>query len=363
MSEPTANIDNIFCAAIEIASDDERSAYVKSACGQDTELLARVEKLLAAHFRAGTFLEAPAAGLPTVLPDDTAVGTTIGPYKLLQQIGEGGMGTVYMAEQLRPVQRRVALKIIKPGMDTRQVIARFDAERQALAVMDHPNIAKVFDDGATDTRRPYLVQELVKGVPITDYCDQSHLTITQRLELFEQVCQAVQHAHRKGLIHRDIKPSNLLVSTQDDKPLAKVIDFGIAKATQARLTEKTLFTEFRQLIGTPEYMSPEQADGSLDIDTRTDVYSLGVLLYELPVGRPPFESRELRSKAYAEMQRIIREVDPPKPSTRLSTLEALPSVAAQRSTEPRKLSASVRGELDWIVMKALEKDRARRYES
>jgi non-specific serine/threonine protein kinase/serine/threonine-protein kinase len=249
-------------------------------------------------------------------------------------------------------------------MDSRQVIARFEAERQALAMMDHPGIAKVFDAGATETGRPYFVMELVKGIPITEYCDKDKLDIDQRLELFAQVCQAVQHAHQKGVIHRDIKPSNILVSTQDDKALAKVIDFGIAKATQARLTEKTLFTEFRQLIGTPEYMSPEQAEGNLDIDTRSDIYSLGVLLYELLTGTTPFDARELRSKAYAEIQRVIREVDPPKPSTRLSAMkETLPSVAAQRRLEPRKLNTLVRGELDWIVMKALEKDRARRYET
>jgi tetratricopeptide (TPR) repeat protein len=243
------------------------------------------------------------------------------------------------------------------------VIARFEAERQALAVMDHPNVAKVFDGGATETGRPYFVMELVRGTPITAYCDANTLSIRARLELFAQVCQAVQHAHQKGLIHRDIKPSNILVSTQDDRPVAKVIDFGIAKATQARLTEKTLFTEFRQMVGTPEYMSPEQTENSLDIDTRSDVYSLGVLLYELLAGCPPFDPKELRSKAFAEMQRIIREVEPPPPSTRLSRLQELPAVAAQRGTEPKKLSATLRGELDWIVMKALEKDRSRRYET
>jgi tetratricopeptide (TPR) repeat protein len=243
------------------------------------------------------------------------------------------------------------------------VIARFEAERQALAMMDHPNVAHVFDAGATESGRPYFVMELVKGTPITEYCDRKNLGIPQRLELFVQVCQAVQHAHQKGLIHRDIKPSNVLVSSQDDRPTVKVIDFGVAKATQARLTEKTLFTEFHQFIGTPQYMSPEQAEGNLDVDTRSDVYSLGVLLYELLTGSTPFDPQELRSKAYGELQRIIREVDPPSPSNRLSTLESLPSVAAQRSTEPRKLTATIRGELDWIVMKCLEKDRARRYES
>ena len=293
-----------------------------------------------------------------------AVGTRIGPYKLLQQIGEGGFGSVFMAEQEKPVSRRVALKIIKLGMDTRQVVARFEQERQALAMMDHPNIARVLDAGATDTGRPYFVMELCKGQPITAFCDGITLSIPERLALFAQVCQAVQHAHQKGLIHRDIKPSNILVSMQDGRPFAKVIDFGIAKATASKLTEKTLFTEHQQLIGTPEYMSPEQAQGSLDIDTRTDVYALGVLLYELVTGSTPFSGTELRSAAYNEIQRIIREVDPPKPSTRLSRSTAtISSIAATRRTEPAKLGATVRGELDWIVMKAMEKDRQRRYET
>ncbi|MFA6043910.1 MAG: serine/threonine-protein kinase [Phycisphaerales bacterium] len=293
-----------------------------------------------------------------------APGTRIGPYKLLQLIGEGGFGTVYLAEQERPVVRRVALKIIKLGMDTRQVVARFEQERQALAMMDHPGIAKVLDAGATDSGRPYFVMELVKGEPMTEFCDRRNLGIRERLELFAQVAAAVQHAHTKGIIHRDLKPRNILVANRDGRPHAQIIDFGIAKAIAARLTEKTLFTEHRQLIGTPEYMSPEQAEGQLDIDTRTDVYSLGVLLYELLTGRTPFDEHTLRSAAYAEIQRIIREVDPPKPSTRLSgSNELLASVAAHRNTEPRKLNPLVRGELDWIVMKALEKDRSRRYET
>ena len=291
-------------------------------------------------------------------------GTVIGPYKILQLIGEGGFGSVFMAQQDRPVQRKVALKIIKLGMDTRQVVARFEQERQALAMMDHPNIARVLDAGATLAGRPFFVMELVKGEPITEYCDKNSLEITDRLKLFAQVCNAVQHAHTKGIIHRDIKPSNVLVSAQDGKPLAKVIDFGIAKATAARLTEKTLFTEHRSLIGTPEYMSPEQAEGSMDIDTRTDVYALGVLLYELLTGATPFDGEKLRSAAYGEMQRIIREVDPPNPSTRLSQNTAtIGNVAAHRHTEPRKLGSIIRGELDWIVMKALDKDRTRRYET
>src|SRR5215471_3021149 len=257
-------------------------------------------------------------------------GDRIGRYRLLEEIGHGGCGVVFMAEQEEPVRRMVALKVIKLGMDTRQVVARFEAERQALAMMDHPHVARVLDGGATETGRPYFVMELVKGIPITDYCDKNNLQIRARLELFSHVCQAVQHAHQKGLIHRDIKPSNVLVSTQDDRPVTKIIDFGIAKATQTRLTEKTLFTAFSHMIGTPEYMSPEQADGGLDIDTRSDVYSLGVLLYELLAGAPPFDPKELRSKAYAEMQRIIREVEPPAPSTRIVGLESLPSIAAER---------------------------------
>ena len=269
-----------------------------------------------------------------------------------------------MAEQQFPIRRKVALKIIKLGMDTKQVIARFEAERQALAMMDHPNIAKVFDAGATESGRPYFVMELVKGEPITEYADHNQLTIPERLELFSQVCHAIQHAHQKGVIHRDIKPRNVLVSTQDGRSVAKVIDFGIAKAMSAQLTDKTLFTEFKQLIGTPQYMSPEQAAGSLDIDTRTDIYSLGVLLYELLTGTTPFSAEELRSAAYDEMRRIIREDEPPKPSTRLSRSTAtLASVAALRSSEPKKLDSMVRGDLDWVVMKTLEKDRGRRYET
>ena len=299
-----------------------------------------------------------APAMPEVL------GTRIGPYKLLQLIGEGGFGSVYMAEQEKPVLRKVALKIIKLGMDTRQVIARFEAERQALAMMDHPHIARVLDAGATDSGRPFFVMDLVKGEPITAYCDRHSLSIDQRLELFGQVCNAVQHAHTKGIIHRDVKPSNVLVSTQDGRPCAKVIDFGIAKATTSKLTEKTLFTQHNQLIGTLEYMSPEQAEGSLDIDTRTDVYSLGVLLYELLTGSTPFDSARLRSAAYAEIQRIIREVEPPTPSARIGQSSAtLSAVAAHRHVEPARLGGLVRGELDWIVMKALDKDRARRYET
>ena len=291
-------------------------------------------------------------------------GSNIGPFRILQLIGEGGFGSVFLAQQDQPVQRRVALKIIKLGMDTRQVVARFEQERQALAMMDHPNIARVLDAGATATGRPYFVMELVKGEPIVEYCDKHNLSIRERLELFAQVCTAVQHAHTKGIIHRDLKPSNILVSMQDGMPIAKVIDFGIAKATGAQLTDKTIYTEQRQLIGTPEYMSPEQAEGSMDIDTRTDVYSLGVLLYELLTGTTPFTTKELRSVAQMEIQRIIREVDPPIPSTRISrNSDTIVAVAAKRQMEPRRLGSIIRGELDWIAMKAMEKDRQRRYET
>src|SRR5438132_2501500 len=309
-------------------------------------------------------------------------GTAIGSYKLLEQIGEGGFGVVFMAEQQAPIRRKVALKVLKPGMDTRQVIARFDAERQALALMDHPNIAKVFDGGATPSGRPYFVMELVKGLPITEFCDQNQLTPRQRLELFLPVCQAVQHAHQKGIIHRDLKPSNILVSRHDTTPIVKVIDFGVAKALGQKLTDKTLFTGIAQMIGTPLYMSPEQAGMSdLDVDTRSDIYSLGVLLYELLTGTTPFSKERFKKAAYDEIRRIIREEEPPKPSTRLSDLGShnaprdepghvtrsvtatLASVSAQRQTEPAKLTKLVRGELDWIVMKALEKDRNRRYET
>lgn len=287
----------------------------------------------------------------------------IGPYKLMQLIGEGGFGTVFMAEQDHPVRRSVALKIIKLGMDTRQVVARFEQERQALALMDHPGIAKVFDAGSTDSGRPYFVMELCRGEPITDYCDRNSVSIPSRLELFVQVCLAIQHAHLRGLIHRDIKPTNILVSCQDGEHRAKVIDFGIAKATATKLTDKTLVTEHRQLIGTPEYMSPEQAEGSLDIDTRTDVYALGVLLYELLTGSTPFSSETLRSAAYADIQRIIREVDPPLPSTRVRSSATIAPIAARRRSEPERLGTTIQGELDWIAMKSLEKDRQRRYES
>ncbi|MCE9524935.1 MAG: tetratricopeptide repeat protein [Planctomycetales bacterium] len=377
MSNSPPAADRIFAEALLRAAGSERAAFLKEACGDHVQLQERVERLLRAHDDALSFLETPPAAIvreaiPTI--DQAPLekpGTQIGPYKLLQQIGEGGMGVVYMAEQLEPVKRRVALKIIKPGMDTRQVIARFEAERQALSLMDHPNIAKVLDAGTTgepgsvSSGRPYFVMELVKGQPITQYCDEKHLTPRQRLELLLPVCQAIQHAHQKGIIHRDIKPTNILVAEYDQQPVPKVIDFGVAKATSQTLTEKTMFTGLGQIVGTLEYMSPEQAKvNQLDIDTRSDIYSLGVLLYELLTGSTPFDRQRLRSAAFDEMLRIIREEEPPKPSTRLSeSTDSLPSISAQRHIEPAKLTKLVRGELDWIVMKALEKDRNRRYET
>jgi len=365
---PDKNEEAIFNEAIKIKSPDERNAYIKEACGNDIDLLRRIEALLKVHFEDESFLKSPPAGIAGTLaasPLTEGPGTRIGRYKLLQLIGEGGFGVVYMAEQEEPIRRKVALKIIKLGMDTKQVIARFEAERQALAMMDHPNIARVFDAGATETGRPYFVMELVKGISITEYCDKNNLDTRQRLDLFIDVCKAVQHAHQKGIIHRDIKPSNVMITLHDGKAVPKIIDFGIAKATQHRLTEKTLFTEYRQFIGTPEYMSPEQAEmGGLDVDTRTDIYSLGVLLYELLTSTTPFEADKLRSAAYDEIRRIIREDEPPKPSTRLSTLgDALTNIAKHRDAQPGELCKIVRGDLDWVVMKTLEKDRTRRYET
>jgi serine/threonine protein kinase/Tfp pilus assembly protein PilF len=361
---------SIFLDALEIASPEAREGYLERRCGADDRLRAEVEALLCHHQGLGDYLEHPACdpGPTRVVacrPHIEDPGTVIGPYKLLEQIGEGGMGVVYMAEQTRPVRRKVALKIIKPGMDSRQVIARFEAERQALALMDHPNIAKVLDAGATESGRPYFVMELVHGILITDYCDKAKLPIPERLGLFVQVCQAVQHAHQKGIIHRDIKPTNVLITLHDGVPVPKVIDFGIAKATGLQLTDKTLYTAFAQLIGTPLYMSPEQAEMSgLDVDTRSDIYSLGVLLYELLTGTTPFEPDTLREAAFDEVRRIIREQEPPTPSSRLGTLgKTLTDVSAKRGSDPRRLGRVVRGELDWIVMRALEKDRNRRYET
>jgi tetratricopeptide (TPR) repeat protein len=360
---------DIFIEALQKADPAERAAYLDTACAGDDALRMCVSQLLVQHEKNESFLlDAPVplgASADTIDQASVAVpGTLIGPYKLLEAIGEGGMGMVWMAQQTEPVKRLVALKLIKAGMDSRQVIARFEAERQALALMDHPNIARVLDGGMTSAGRPYFVMDLVKGASITKFCDEHHLTPRQRLELFLPVCQAVQHAHQKGIIHRDLKPSNVLVALYDGRPMPKVIDFGVAKAAGQSLTDNTLVTGFGNIVGTLEYMSPEQAEiNQLDIDTRSDIYSLGVLLYELLVGSPPFTRTELETAGMLEMLRVIREQEPSKPSTKLSTADGLPTLAANRGTEPAKLTKMVRGELDWIVMKALEKDRNRRYET
>ena len=357
----------IFHAARDIPDPDRRREYVREACGGDEARIAHLEALLAAVDRTDSLLDRPAADMTDATSDQPTTessGPVIGPYKLIEPIGEGGMGSVWMAQQTEPVRRLVAVKLIKAGMDSRQVIARFEAERQALALMDHPNIARVLDGGTTGGGRPYFVMDLVKGVPITRYCDEHHLTPRQRLELFIPVCQAVQHAHQKGIIHRDLKPSNVLVALYDGRPVPKIIDFGVAKAAGQQLTDKTLVTGFGAIVGTLEYMSPEQAEvNQLDIDTRSDIYALGVLLYELLTGSPPFRRKELTQAGMLEMLRVIREQEPSKPSTKLSTAEGLPTLAANRGTEPARLTKLVRGELDWIVMKALEKDRNRRYET
>ncbi len=367
---------------------EERSAFLEQACAGDAALRDRIQALLRSHETPDSFLvrseesqEATEDANSHQIAGDTGAagpekepiarnstiegpGSRIGRYKLLHPIGEGGMGTVFMAEQTQPVRRTVALKLIKAGMDSRQVLARFEAERQALALMDHPNIAKVLDAGSTDDGRPYFVMELVKGIPITKFCDDRRLSTRERLELAIPVCKAVQHAHQKGVIHRDIKPSNVLIALYDGKPVPKVIDFGVAKATGPKLTDQTLYTEFGALVGTVEYMSPEQAElNQLDIDTRSDIYSLGVLIYELLTGSTPLQRKRLKQAAVLEVLRLIREEEPPRPSLRISTTTELPSIAACRNIEPRKLSALVRGELDWIVMKALEKERDRRYET
>jgi WD40 repeat protein/serine/threonine protein kinase len=374
--------------ALAIGSPAERAAYLDKTCAGLPEVRQQVDALLAARADGGTSLHAGTSGVePTAFtpawqsedvappeldgavpdrqPSVEGVGARIGPYRLVQQLGEGGMGAVFVAEQTAPVKRRVALKVIKPGMDSMQILHRFKAEQQALALMDHANIARVLDAGTTTAGRPYFVMELVKGVPITTYCDELHLTLRERLELFIPVCHAIQHAHQKGIIHRDIKPSNVLVSMQDGMPVPKVIDFGVAKALHQRLTDQSMYTEIGQMVGTLEYMSPEQAElSALDIDTRADIYALGVLLYELLTGTTPLDPKRLRRAAYSEVVRLIRDVEPPKPSTRLSQSRAsLPSLSLQRHTDPTRLMKALRGELDWIVMKCLEKDRTRRYET
>jgi serine/threonine protein kinase/tetratricopeptide (TPR) repeat protein len=418
MPDANPGLMTLFAEALERTDRDDRAAYLDRACAGDAALRRRLEALLAAHDGAGRFLEPDATGVVEPTPAETLQGTrtsapetspgpgvsaletppstegltgehgpdgTIagpvrtarddrpgsfvpgqviaGRYALLEILGEGGMGAVYRAEQSQPVRRQVALKLIRTGMDSRVVLARFDAERQALALMDHPNIARVYDGGATEAHQPFFVMELVNGVSITEYCDQHRLPVRARLELFVAVCQAVQHAHQKGIIHRDLKPSNVLVTEVDGRPTPKVIDFGVAKATQFDLTDQSL-GDTGAIVGTPTYMSPEQADpSSMDIDTRTDVYALGVILYELLAGSPPLDATRFKRGAFLEMLRMVREVDPPSPSTKVSTSDALPSLAASRSIDPSQLKRALTGDLDWIVMKALEKDRTRRYET
>ena len=379
MNERRQKLEVVFHAVMDLDSPVEREHYLAEVCAGDADLRREVDALLKSAESADAAFQAgqEACRCPEVVPAAILTekpGDRIGRYKLLEKIGEGGMGVVYMAEQEQPVRRKVALKIIKLGMDTKQVAARFEAERQALAMMDHPNIAKVLDGGATDTGRPYFVMELVQGRPINEFCDNANLSVEERLTLFIQVCQAIQSAHQKGIIHRDIKPSNVLVTLHDVVPVPKVIDFGIAKATNQKLTEKTLFTNFASMIGTPAYMSPEQAEMSgLDIDTRTDIYALGVLLYALLTGTTPFPEKRLRSLGYGEMQRVIREEEPERPSTRLTRLlGGMPSSPSEdpisgtlrtASLPANKLIAVLRGDLDWIVVKCLEKDRNRRYET
>jgi serine/threonine protein kinase/tRNA (Thr-GGU) A37 N-methylase len=407
MPDAEPGLMTIFSEAMELTDPAARAAYLHAACAGDTALRRRVEELLAAHQGAGRFLEGDPTSVPEAKPfrgveeteaspsgsalppqsvtegpglagtrtavEDRApvhatgprmVGQVIaGRYTLREVLGEGGMGTVYLAEQTRPVKRQVALKLIRLGMDSRAVLARFDAERQALALMDHPNIARVYDGGTTEAAQPFFVMELVQGEPITEYCDRLRLPVRARLELFVAVCQAVQHAHQKGVIQRDLKPGNILVAEVEGRPTPKVIDFGVAKAVEFKLTDQSL-ADSGAIVGTPTYMSPEQADpSSMDIDTRTDIYALGVILYELLAGSPPIDSKQFRRGAFLEMLRMVRELDPPRPSTKVSTSDSLPSIAAVRGTEPEQLKRALRGDLDWIVMKALEKDRTRRYET
>jgi serine/threonine protein kinase/tetratricopeptide (TPR) repeat protein len=368
MDSDPRKVRAVFLAAVEKSSSGEQEAYLDQACAEDVTLRQRVEVLLRAHARSNSLVDDLASNHDAVIEEPSVSerpGAAIGPYTLLERIGEGGFGAVFTAEQTHPVRRKVALKVLKPGMDTRQVVARFEAERQALALMNHPNIAQIFDGGETTSGRPYFVMELVPGTPVTEFCDNNHLSLRQRLDLFVSVCCAVQHAHQKGIIHRDLKPSNILVTTHDTSSVVKVIDFGIAKATSQPLTDKTLHTNHSQMIGTPMYMSPEQAQMSgLDIDTRTDIYALGVLLYELLTGTTPFDKDRLCTATFDEMRRIIREEEPPKPSERLTTLgQAATTASMKRATDPIRLTQLLRGELDWIVMKALEKDRNRRYDN
>jgi WD40 repeat protein/serine/threonine protein kinase len=367
MSTHDDTLKTWLAVAVEIVDDNERDVYLRQVCGADTARLSELRQMVHDYFAAGSLIDRPAGVLAMAdYHDCVPLGERVGHYKLREVIGEGGMGVVYVADQETPVRRRVALKIIKPGMDSREIIARFEAERQALALMDHPHIARVLDAGITASALPYFAMELVKGLPITLHCDTHRLSTRERLALFKQVCHAVQHAHQKGIIHRDIKPSNVIVAMHDTTPMVKVIDFGVAKAIGQRLTEATLYTGLHRVIGTPLYMSPEQAgDSSLDVDTRSDIYSLGVLLYELVSGSTPLDREALKRVSFDEVQRMIREVDPPRPSDRVSTLKAaaLTTVTRQRQTDPRQLNRQLRGELDWIVMKALEKNRVRRYET
>ena len=375
MPERALSLEEIYFAAQERKSPEERALYLDEVCGFDHEVRQRVEQLLEAYSQVGSFLEDPAwAGEPSLVLegvqshrlDNELEGQTIGPYKLIEEIGEESMGIVFLAEQVQPVRRQVAIKVIKPGMDTRQVIARFEAERQALALMDHTGIVRVLDAGTTEQGRPYFVMELVRGISITKYCNRERLTIRERLELFVSVCQAVQHAHQRGIIHRDLKPSHVQVALHEGVPIPKIIDFGIAKAISGRwLTDKTIYTAQGQFIGTPLYMSPEQAEtGSTDVDTRSDTYALGAMLYELLTGRTPIDQERLQDAGYEEIRRVICEEDPPRPSTRIRTLGAKAlSVAGRRQVDPARLSRMLRHELDWIVMKALEKDRNRRYQT
>lgn len=368
MSADPQQVQNVFTTAVEIADLQKRQEFLAAECAGNSELLRRVHELLAAFDRPKRFLDQPTL-IPANLEDSDSGGQhpgsiVAGKYKLLEAIGEGGMGTVWVAEQTKPVRRKVALKLVKPGMDSRQVLARFDAERQALALMDHPNIARVFDGGVNDEGRPFFAMEYVKGMPLTEYCDQVRLSLEERLRLFVPICQAVQHAHQKGIIHRDLKPSNVLICLYDGKPVPKVIDFGLAKAMHQPLTEQTLHTGHGLMLGTPLYMSPEQAEhNNLDVDTRTDVYSLGVMLYELLTGTTPLEKAQFKEAAFGEILRLIKEVEPPKPSTRVSTNAQRASIAAQRNLDPEQLGRSIRGDLDWIIMKALDKERDRRYET